>query len=406
MVILLLIWAAVVGSIYSNFLVFYSNFSESTNYHKAYYAAISALERGELVTKQRQPWYCGCGWRRNYGSEECFCRSHANQSDKKISSNNFSYLSDNDSNVYRSINSRTNRIPALPESWVWQWDVEPLLQSDDSDKYNMMDYENSQIFLLYYDNPDTNNWTSYTKASEGDYTRSQANSAIWHIRLPKYLYDKFWNLNTDSSLVEWYEYSDKNDVIVDRQIKWIYNNEQFTIYSTQNSNATSLDTSMREWDINWNGLYFDFWNKNSRSPIFTASRDPSDSSRSTANIKKGQNSDPITIGKAENYIKWKSNYSSIFSDSNISQIQLRFSLLNLLKAKKNSTDTSEMLYPFLEYYIKFVKITGGSAEDAIVADKYYTINAEWYYGGYKINKKVWKPTVKESVLSSFTSIFK
>ena len=48
-IILVLLWAAVVWSIYSNFLVFYSNFSESENYHRAYYASISALERWELV---------------------------------------------------------------------------------------------------------------------------------------------------------------------------------------------------------------------------------------------------------------------------------------------------------------------------------------------------------------------
>jgi hypothetical protein len=38
-------------------MVFYSNFSETENYHKAYYASISALERAELVIKQRQPGY-------------------------------------------------------------------------------------------------------------------------------------------------------------------------------------------------------------------------------------------------------------------------------------------------------------------------------------------------------------
>ena len=59
--ILLLIWSAVVWTIYSNFLVFYSNFSESENYHKAYYASISALERWELVVKQHKPWYMGSG---------------------------------------------------------------------------------------------------------------------------------------------------------------------------------------------------------------------------------------------------------------------------------------------------------------------------------------------------------
>ena len=35
-IIVALIWAAVIGNIYSNFLVFYSNFAETENYNKAY----------------------------------------------------------------------------------------------------------------------------------------------------------------------------------------------------------------------------------------------------------------------------------------------------------------------------------------------------------------------------------
>jgi hypothetical protein len=45
----------VVGALYSGFLTFYNNFSETENYNKAYYAAIAALERSELVVKQHEP---------------------------------------------------------------------------------------------------------------------------------------------------------------------------------------------------------------------------------------------------------------------------------------------------------------------------------------------------------------
>jgi hypothetical protein len=36
-------------------LVFYQNFTETENYHKARYAAIAATERAELAIKQREP---------------------------------------------------------------------------------------------------------------------------------------------------------------------------------------------------------------------------------------------------------------------------------------------------------------------------------------------------------------
>lgn len=398
MVILLLIWAAVVGSIYSNFLVFYSNFSESTNYHKAYYAAISALERGELVTKQRQPWYHWCGWRQNYDPDGCPYETSTSPSDNKVSNNNFSYLSDNDSNVYRSINSKTDRIPALWDNWVGQWDVEPLLQADDSNQYNMMDYENSQVFLLYYD--DYTKWTPYTKTSCVDNNwdrnnkckKSQATKITWRIRLPEKLYAatpngfNFWNLNTQEPLVWGYEGFSKDDVIVDWQIRWKKDSNSFTIYSTQSKNSLQ-DSSIRESDINnqttlWHshdGLYYSFWNH--KSPIYY-NENPS------GNPNKGGGTSLTIVGNINNTAD--SSFSNIFWSSSL--LQLRFSLLNLLKSENG------MLYPFLEYYAEF--------DGKDVADKYYTIDAEWYYGGYKVNKKVWKPTVKESVLSSFTSIFK
>ena len=62
-IILILIWSAVVWSLYSNFLVFYQNFSETENYHKARYASIAAIERAQLVIKQREPWYIWSWWR-------------------------------------------------------------------------------------------------------------------------------------------------------------------------------------------------------------------------------------------------------------------------------------------------------------------------------------------------------
>jgi hypothetical protein len=73
-----------------------------------------------------------------------------------------------------------------------------------------------------------------------------------------------------------------------------------------------------------------------------------------------------------------------------SWVQLRFALLNLLEwSWKNN-------YPFLEYYADFWKD---------VADKYYTINAEWNFKDFQVNTIIQKPTIKETILWSFTSIF-
>ena len=62
------------------------------------------------------------------------------------------------------------------------------------------------------------------------------------------------------------------------------------------------------------------------------------------------------------------------------------------------------IYPFLEYYVEFYDDTLETVPTE-VSDKYFTIEAEWNYGDYKIDRTIRKPTSKESVLWNFTSIF-
>lgn len=372
--ILILIWASVVGTIYSNFLVFYSNFSESENYHKAYYNAIAALERAELVTKQRSPWYVWNEWRKI--DDLAWTWINWGLSDNIIS--NFSYLSNtgstpNTSTVFRNIKSRTSRIPD-----IWEGDIEIMLAANDSNNYNMMDYENAQVFLLYYDD---STWNPYTKTScsEWDCILSKPTSITWDIRLPEKLRNPpnwqsgFDILDTTNPLVWTWP---NNDAIVDRQVRWKYKGSPFTIYSKQNiawkNIYYDLDSAFREWKIN-NTLKFEF--SDHWSPF-------QDKRNNTIGV--------AIINPKENEIKNLHNYENLFSSSGTTNPQIRFSLLNLLKDKQNK------LYPFLEYFVDFW---------TNVADKYYTINAEWNYVDYKVNIIIRKPTSKESVLWHFTTIF-
>lgn len=373
----MLIWASIVGTIYSNFLIFYSNFSESENYHKAYYNAISALERWELVVKQREPWYKWSWW----WILKVATWTYNNWSDKPIDTG-FSYISDSisksnspTSSIFWDINSRTTRIPS-----EGNWNVEWTLAATDSTDYNMMDYEDAEVFLLYYDN---NNWSPYDKGDVRITKRQVTPSSkiIWKIRLPARLREwgsdkDFWELDTNKALVWWENELPKNDAIVDRQVKWIYWDTSYTIYSTQSVAWQAIqlnnDTAFRESDIN-NNLNFKFYNAN-RNPLSThwwASR-----------VK--------IISQSEWTIKNKWSFNNLWGDSLSKENQIRFSLLNLLKTRKNK------IYPFLEYYIDFW---------STVADKYYTIKAKWNYADYEVNMTIQKPTVKETVLSSFTSIF-
>ena len=411
--ILLLIWAAVVWSIYSNFLVFYSNFNESENYHKAYYNSIAALERAELVIKQRSPWYVWNGW---------WILGHKNWewsvnkwwSDGIIS--NFSYLSndawsENTSTVFRNIDSKAKRIPK-----AWNGDVEQMFAytnsstpTENSSNFNMMDYDDAQIFLLYYDKSE---WNPYTRTkcdeSAGSCEQSTPKAIKWVIRLPAYLTTNFsfWDLDTSKSLVGNLK---KDDAIVDWQIRWKYSDvsllssSSFTIYATQTKDKTSTlvtypeDSTIRESDINDalgdHKLDYEFSKSSKRSPTWD-----------------GKDAGLTIISSEENSIKnklWCNSPSctsshKYFEDiltkkENYTDKQLRFSLLNLLET------ADKKIYPFLEYYVEFQ--AAEDDDEVEISDKYFNIDAEWNYGDYKINKIVWRPTSKESVLGNFTSIF-
>ena len=374
-IILILIWAAVIWSIYSNFLVFFSNFSESENYHKAYYASMSALERWELVTKQRSPWYVWSGW---FVLGTWLGTISNGGSDGGLSW--FSYLSDNAdlSSIFWTVNSRTNRIPATSG-----WDVEWMLSAEDSPHYNMMWYENSEVFLLYYDEWEGNPYRLWNTGS------SQTKSISGEIRLPKLLQYSwwFWSLDTSKSLV-WEVWAlPVDDAVVDWQIRGFVWNNPFTIYSTQSTSRSivnySFDSIFRENDIN-KPLKFKFWSSG-RSPIID----------SEAPLHAGSNSVNLrVISEAESTIEsYSRRFRDVFENSEVS---LRFSLLNLLKT------TSGQYYPFLEYYVEFYD---ENWNPVVVSDKYYTINAEWNFKDFQINTIIQKPTVKQSVLWNFTSVF-
>lgn len=370
-IVLLLIWAAVVWSLYSNFLVFYENFAETDNYNKAYYASIAALERWELVVKQRDPWYIWTWWWKT--TVEWIWQSFGWWSDWLITG--FSYLSswnDKRPEVLWTINSRTTRIPS-----EWNWNVELLLSAADSNSYNAMDYENAEVFLLYYDDPDP----SKSPYSWWSITQSKPSSIEAKIRIPGLLKDSWWELDDTKSLLNTWA---KDDAIVDRQIRWNYNNSPFTIYATQNVVNRSVerrrDTAIRESIINklseGSNFKLKFWWNDGWRPF---------------NVSGNPNNDIVTIiSSNEDEIKSLNNFLGVFN--NWTGLQLRFSLLNLLHAKQG-----KIIYPFLEYYVDFWWKP--------VSDKYYTINAEWSIWDFQVNTIIQKPTAKESILWNFTAVF-
>ena len=368
-IILMLIWSAVIGSLYSNFLVFYSNFSETESYNKAYYSSISALERAELVIRQRQPWYEWSWWR--------IWDNVWALSDIKTETG-FSYLSNNShkkSSLFWKINSTTTG--AIPSPG--KWDVDRMLSTWDSSNYNKMDYENSEIILLYYDKSENNPYFSTTCPE--DCKKPNLESISVKIRLPWYISGYFWLLNTNQTLTPWWG---NDDPIVDRQFRWSYKEwgfeyKPFTIYATQNG-PTADKSIIKESDIN-EQRPITFWSA-SWNPIYPYPP----SANPTIITPMSTSTSPF-----DNNFQWILKYHERLKD-----VQLKFSLLNLLQP-----EMSWMIYPFLEYQIHFDPMYGTPQK---IPDKYYKIETIWSFWDYQINNIIFKPTITESILRSFTTI--
>lgn len=380
---ILILWAAIVWWLYSNFMTFYSNFNEIQNYNKAYYASISALERAELAIKDHHPWFEGKWWR-------TIDWDVRNDTDKQP--DNFSYFSkwnSSKTSLNWDITSLTKRIPTQ-----WNGNVDFLLSyyckencdepDDNSNNYNILGYNNSEIFLLYKDD---NTTTNYGKWVTADIKFDTESKITGRIRLPKLL--NFGTLNV-SEKIQWSNV--KDDSIVDWQIKWTTkNNSPFTIYSTQSISRLKWDVN-KEYDsvIRESVINNMTTNKNNFLNFLSSSKNP------IINPNIEDKVESIIISNDENSLKSLSIWRII---QDTSQTSIRLSLLNLLKSSttnKTSGNNKTPDYPFLEYYMDFWNTP--------VPDKYFTIDAEWAYWDFQINTIIKKPTTHEATFWNFTVI--
>lgn len=369
--VIIVTWLAILSSVYSMFAPFVESFGDIVNYNVAYYGAISAVERGELVLKYKWPGFVWSGgWidQVTYGKASDVIMSW------------FSIKFENKNWVMRDINSRTTRIPSM-----WQWNVDKNLLWSGSENYNKLDYKWVETFLLSLDNSALDSVYSWTLVSHWEYGWEYISGQF---RLPPKISSGFNSVLCDNNPWSPEEICDPDkdglydDIVVDWSLKWNYLWNQFFVmpsesvayYWTEKLVNTDEDTTIRESNINsWDNI------------IFSTSRNIYDSSVGSLPIT--QNVISTDVADLSTKI-----FKDILSSDQYTWLQLKFALVNLLSS------VNWNIYPFLEYFFEF-------DPNHPVSDRFYTIQWNGRKWDYDIKIIIKKPTFKETVAGSFTVVF-
>jgi len=362
---------------------FFQNLADITEYNTAYYWALSALERGILITKYQNPWFVGSWWRNN--NTNFGPNTDANQLE-------LWRITQTGNGLRRIVNSRTQSIPT-----AGQWNIDYLLADTDSDDYNKMDYHQTIKIPLSIDTTNTAN-TFYT--DDNDPLQSfNGNEILWIIRLSPKVYSGFGSY-PDGLLCDINQFKCDinqdtlyNEKIVNRTIKGNFLSGTtfipYTILPTTSLNYyenpmtvnTLRDNNIRESSINET-----MQNGYQPNIQFSATTTPSKFNPDLTN--------PISILAQHNIlaeqtesIKTK-DFIDIIQNSTNPELQLL-----LVSPLISST---ENIYPFLEYKLNF---------DSEVADRFYNIQWIGKINEYQVTISVQKPTTSTTIVWDFTIIF-
>lgn len=381
--IILFILLGILVGVYSIFSPFTQNIGDVIDFNSAYYGAIAAIERGNLVLKYRSPWFEGSGW--------FFWWSHFWPISDTINPWELGVLTTKNNGLSWKISSRTSSIPSS-----WDGNVDAMLASPDSINFNQLSYSTSEKISLFLDgNP--SDQTVYTAGNSLSYFTWWSFSG--QLRLPPKVEAIFGGgsqaelcIDTGYNQCDIDQNKVFDDIVVNRSLKWTNDGIPFTILPRvsmiyyKDEQAAILDetkdTSIRESVINNGGsLYF-----GKQTPEW--SFNPIDSYNSALTGHNVVSSDPASIkGKPFN----NASASWLLQDINpATWLQFSFGLVDLLRSKNGN------IYPFLEYQFHFAKP---------IADRFYTIEWHSLVGSYDVKIIIKKSTNRDSAISDFTTIF-
>jgi len=382
-IVLMIIGAGILVGVYSVFMPFYESLADIIEYNTAYYGAISSIERWHLAIKYQDAGFEGSWWRKDTNFWP-----HSDENPWNLWRLSFTW-----NGSRRIIQSQTMTIPSS-----WQWNINYLLASSDSKNYNKMDYNKSVIIPLYKDQT----------TIVDDYYIYEVDPKIvwfnwqdiqWVLRLPPKIFSWFGDdnyallCNIQLNECDINEDSLKDEKIVNRSLKWVYDPSWYNI------NYTVLPmTSVLYYEDPWlvdilrdNNIRESTVNESHIDPKYQTNIEISNSLSNIYNpivtnsprLLSGHN----VLAEIPDELRYK---TLVYIIQNSEKPELQLLLTSPLQSRNQN------IYPFLEYKFQF---------DDIVSDPYFTIQGIWKVDEYEVIINNKKATSDTTVVWDFTIIF-
>lgn len=362
--IILIIWSAIVASIFAIFNPFIDQLWNIQHYNIAYYGAVSSLERSYLILRGHKPGFEWEWWW--IGPDNYWPLSDYNNKNDK----NYWGIMTVAGNGQKWTISNRNSWGAIPESGMGDIDPDFSIGSGNFD-YNKLEF-GSPIQIALYKDITSSTWDYYEVIDSWLIDSINPTNIKIYMRVPPLIYNEFGGSLDYMADGNAYDEDDNgiwDDTVAIRSIFGTEWTDKFTIIPSLSvdyefGNVNNGDSYIRESAIN----------------AYNPTELPSN-----ANIFFTNNQNPINVGWRGNPDGWiylipNSALSGLngtgttiqdlmLNTTDVSKLHLKLSLSNILRYDNDD------IYPYLE-----TKIIVGEE----IPDLYYHVIWQWKVGKYDV----------------------
>ena len=385
--ILVMIWVSMIAWIYWVVNPFTQQLWNIQRYNQAYYWAIASVERAMLVLRGHTAGFSGSwGWINwsTYGN--------ASDYENIVQRQYFDFLTLtwHWNGIFWKIDNLTDWVIPKPG----KWDLDPDYSSWND--YLKLTFDKPLQYAFYKDTSNSSEF--YTWVTDANIQNIPiTNSVDVSIRVPQKLYDKYGGGNALDEYTDLDQDGIINDIIVNRTLFWYTWDMAFAIFPTvslQNDTVASYDTTIREDVINW----YSTTPVNVRFNTTYENTNPCEAGNHTQDIDKFNQSPDWAVSTGFDLVLNNGMWVTVANskaNNKISQMHLKFSLVNLLK------HSEEKVYPYLEVKLEAKDWWWGIS----IPDMNFHILWEWKVIDYDVKIIITKPVFDASVASDFTVLF-